>query len=100
MDSKKPGEIAVTWQLPDAGRTDAAITSYAIYYACGSTGEMRTDNIGSTARKYTLTGLGHGMNCSVDVIATNNLGNSSPRNLPQTKVVTFYQRSDDLSGTH
>ena len=88
LESNVPGEILVTWEVPNAGRVDATITSYAIHYACGFNDEMTTGDIRPSLQKFVLKGLGFGVNCSVDMIATNSLNNSSPRKLHPKYIIT------------
>ena len=97
VERKVKEGISVKWQAPNAGRSDAAITSYTIYYTCASSGETRINN--PSARSYILNDIGY-VNCSVDVVATNSLGNSSPRDKRQKSVVTQLQWSNNRSGTH
>ena len=91
IESNVPGEILVTWEVPNAGRVDATITSYAIHYACGFNDEMTTGDISPLIQEFVLKGLGFGVNCSVDVVATNSLNNSSPRTLPPETIDTLME---------
>jgi hypothetical protein len=56
---------------------NAKITGYVIYYTCGSREEISINNISPEALMYTITNLGYGENCSVDLVATNKYGQKS-----------------------
>jgi hypothetical protein len=97
VESKAPGEIIVSWDGAMSGSEDAKIVGYIIYYTCGSKGEMSISNILPEERRRTLTGLGYGVNCSVDVVARNDNGQISPRNLPQRSVITLKKSGRHLT---
>jgi hypothetical protein len=96
VESKALGEIVVTWDEAMSGSDDAKIVGYIIYYRCGFKGEMSIRNILPEKRRGTLSGLCEGVNYSVDVVARNDKGQVSPRNLPKRFVVTMTKPGRNL----